>query len=208
MTTDWDALEGPLACGADPDELLAQVADGNAAHHSPHQQGCPHCQASLAEYDRVWSPVRELAAERVRAPDSLVTEALRQIRSVASNPTYGLVSDDSGSTRIAARVVVVTARETAEQVPGVRAALSHLPGAGSAGRDVQAAAGVAGASTAIEITLAAEQGYDLQALGERIRAAVADEVRRLTGLEPVGVTVVVDDVFAAPPTGEPPDSAV
>ena len=198
MNTDRDASEMRLACGADADDLLAQVAEGQGSQHSAHQQGCPHCQASLAEYERLWSPVRALATERVRAPESVLTEVLRQVRHVASNPTSGLLVSDRGSTRIAAQVVITTAREAAAQVPGVRAALSHAPTAGAHESRVATTAGVAGASTAIDITLAAEQGYDLPALGERIREVVAGELRQLTGLDPVSVTVVIDDVFPPP----------
>jgi uncharacterized alkaline shock family protein YloU len=56
-------------------------------------------------------------------------------------------------------------------------------------------AGVAGRSTAIEITLAADYGVDLLRLGEQVRAAVTAEVRALTDLEPVYITVIIDDIF-------------
>ena len=61
---------------------------------------------------------------------------------------------------------------------------------------------MAGASAAIELTVAVQQGYELPVLGERIREAVAGEVRRLTGLEPVAINVIIDDVFAAPEADE------
>jgi uncharacterized alkaline shock family protein YloU len=35
----------------------------------------------------------------------------------------------------------------------------------------------------------------LRRLGERVRAAVTAEVRALTDLEPVQVTVIIDDIF-------------
>lgn len=63
-------LSDMLACGADADDLLAQVADGRAGERSPHQRQCPHCQAALAEYDRLWSPVREMAAAKFHARGS------------------------------------------------------------------------------------------------------------------------------------------
>jgi uncharacterized alkaline shock family protein YloU len=47
----------------------------------------------------------------------------------------------------------------------------------------------------VAITLAADFGQDLVALGARIRTAVADGIRATTGLEPVAVIVHVDDVF-------------
>ncbi|MFG1928882.1 Asp23/Gls24 family envelope stress response protein [Cryptosporangium sp. NPDC048952] len=56
-------------------------------------------------------------------------------------------------------------------------------------------AGVSGISTALRITVAASYGLDLNELAERIRQAVTDRVRELTGLRPVEVSVVIDDVL-------------
>lgn len=206
-----------LPCGADSDELLDQVAAGHAAHRNPHQAGCPHCEAALREYDRLWAPVRDVADTPVHAPESVLEAALRRIRGTAANPTYGLLDASQGLTRVAARVVVAIARESAQDVPGVRVVLGRLltlgsdlsPAGTGADRSSPAAAaadsgggdgprvvaGVAGASTAIEVTLAADYGEDLQALGERIRAEVAAQIRSFTGLDPVSVTVHIDDVF-------------
>lgn len=108
---------------------------------------------------------------------------MRSIRGVSTDPDFGHIDEGQGQTRIAARVVMVLARHLAGRVPGVRVALSGL------------VAGVAGHSTVVEITLAADYGQDLVALAARIRATVADGIRRHTGLEPVAVMVHVDDVF-------------
>jgi uncharacterized alkaline shock family protein YloU len=184
-----------LRCGRSVEETLAQVADGLGDERDDHQRRCPHCQAALAEYERLWSPVREVAEQRVTAPDSLVESALRRIRGAVEHADYGVLESPKGITRIAARVVVVAARETARGVPGVRVALSkHITGpTGDTGPGV--IAGVAGRSTAIEITLAADHGLDLVALCERVRREVADRVRTLTDLVPVEITVIVDEVF-------------
>ncbi len=213
-----------LECGARINKLLDQVSAGDGDRRDAHQSGCPYCQAALAEYDRLWAPVREVAATEVHAPDSVLEQAIRRIRGTASSPTYGTLPTPTGATRIAARAVVVTARQTAQDIAGVRVALSKLitdaypgsgslgssgPGSASPGRSTapiaapsaprdegpQVVAGVAGRSTAIEVTLAADYGTDLITLGERIRAGVADRVRDLTGLEPVVITVRIDDLF-------------
>lgn len=188
-----------LPCGAVVEDVLAQVADGHAARRNSHQAGCPHCQAALAEYDRLWAPVREVADVAVRPPESPLQAALRRIRGTVHNPTYGVLADDDGQTRIAARVVVVTAREAAQDVPGVRVALSrlHRPGGGSVGQENAVRVGMAGQSTAIVLTVAATYGRDLYELAERIRIAVDEQVRAVTGLEPVAITIDIDDVFAA-----------
>jgi uncharacterized alkaline shock family protein YloU len=191
-----------LACGADADDLLAQVACGRAGERSPHQQHCPHCQAALVEYDQLWSPVREMAATKVHAPEGILENALRRIRGAAENPSYGWLTAGDGTVRIAARVVVVTAREAAARVPGVRVALCRTAATGLSGGP-RVDAGVAGESTAIELTLSADYGEDVHALAQRIRVEVTEQVRALTGLDPVGITVVIDDVFPRMDAGTP-----
>ncbi|MDQ3885736.1 MAG: Asp23/Gls24 family envelope stress response protein, partial [Actinomycetota bacterium] len=138
---------------------------------------------------------------------SIVDSVLRRIRGAVEYPNYGVVESPDGLTRISARVVVVTARETAQAVPGVRVALSKriissvgegdysLGGYSDEVDGTEVTAGMAGRSTAVEITLAADYGLDLRRLGERVRAEVSARIRTLTDLEPVQVTVIIDDVF-------------
>lgn len=225
MTSGREPGADRLLCGARVDELLDQVAADRAAEPDDHQAGCPHCLAALGEYARLWAPVRETAATQVRAPESFLENALARIRGAVADPGYAVLTGPTGVTRIAARVVVVTARETAQDIAGVRVALSKLVSAGVTAEDgasgtrlavpvpdrapepdparddgprddgPRVSAGVAGRSTAIEVTLAADYGVDLHELGARIRAEIIDRVRRLTGLEPVSVTVHIDDIF-------------
>lgn len=187
-----------LACGRPTGPLVEQVADGRGGELDEHQRTCPHCRAALGELERLWGPVRAVAADRPRAPASVVEAALRRVRTGLREPDYGRIDSPLGHTRVAARVVVALARHLAGQVPGVEVALSGLAtrGHGVVGEVVpDVRAGVSGGSTAVEITLAAAYGQDLQELGDRIRTVVARGVRDATGLEPVDVTVLVDDVW-------------
>ncbi|HEY2194069.1 MAG TPA: Asp23/Gls24 family envelope stress response protein [Actinomycetospora sp.] len=187
-----------LACGRSTAPLVEQVAEGRGGDLDAHQRTCPYCRAALAEFDRLWAPVRAVAADRPQAPGSLVEAALRRVRGAGGETEYGRIDSPLGHTRVAARVVVALARHLATQVPGVEVALGRLAADGheSGGEVVpDVEAGVTGGSTAVQITLAAAYGQDLQALGERIRAVVARGVREVTGLEPVDVTVHVDDVW-------------
>lgn len=186
-----------LACGRWTGPLVEQVAEGRAGELDEHQRTCPHCRAALGEFERLWGPVRAVAADRPRAPESVVEAALRRVRTGSEEAEYGRLDSPLGHTRVAARVVVALARHLAGEVPGVEVALSGLAaGHGVVGEVVpDVRAGVSGGSTAVQITLAAAYGQDLQALGERIRVVVARGVREATGLEPVDVTVVVDDVW-------------
>jgi len=193
---------GRLICGRDTAGLVTQVAEGATDRLDEHQRGCPYCQAALAEFDRLWAPVRAVTAHRPQAPAGLLDEALRSMRGIAADPEYGRIEGPRGRTRISARVVVALARHLAARVPGVRVALSRLVAAGEGPETAlegapgpEVAAGVVGTSTVIAITLAADFGQDLVALGARIRATVEAGVRAQTGLEPVAVLVHVDDVL-------------
>lgn len=187
-----------LTCGRGTGPLVEQVAEGRAGDLDAHQRTCPYCRAALAEFDRLWAPVRAVAADRPQASGALVEAALARVREASDEPDYGRIDSPIGHTRVAARVVVALARHLASQVPGVEVALGRLAAdvhreSGEVVPDVEA--GVSGGSLAVQITLAAAYGQDLQALGERIRTVVARGVREVTGLEPVDVTVHVDDVW-------------
>jgi uncharacterized alkaline shock family protein YloU len=185
-----DMTPDRLTCGSLVDDLLAQVAEGRD-ERTAHQEDCPHCQAALGEYRRLWSAVDRLATEPVRTPDTILSGVLAGIRAATEHPGYGVVVTPLGATRISDRVVAVTARIAAEQVNGVRVALGRVDG-------TNPSAGTFGSSTALQITVAATYGQDLHALADRIREVVGAHVRALTSLEPVEITVVVDEVLPPP----------
>ncbi|SDF90300.1 Asp23/Gls24 family envelope stress response protein [Pseudonocardia oroxyli] len=204
MTEDDLEPDERLPCGRSVDALLDQVADGAGAAQDTHQRRCPHCRAALAEYERLWAPVQALTEERPTAPATLVEQALRRLRRALAHTDYGMLISAEGTTLVSARVVVVAAREAAEHVPGVRVALSRPDPADAPGEADPAVppwapakieAGVVGRTAALTITLAADFGTDLVALGDRVRRAVIEDVRELTGLTPAQVTVVIDDVL-------------
>lgn len=193
-------------CGADLDELLEQVAHGRAQELTDHQRRCPHCQASLTELDRLWTPVRAYAASALPAPPSLVEGVMSGVRRMVRDTWYTLELTDGGSLRIAARVVAVRARDAARRVPGVRAALGRSTGGRLARlaergtlthRHPHSAVGVLGRTAVVEIALAVEYGPALHDVARRVQAEVAAELRRGIGLETVTVNVTVDDVFTA-----------
>lgn len=191
-----------LACGADPDALLAQVAEGHGDDRDVHQTGCPHCRASLAEYARLWAPFDELAATEVRAPAGLFDRALASVRAQAGPVDYGRVSDEEGPYLVAARAVVAVVGHAARSSAGVRMALGALGELIDAGPRAGVGAGVSGQSVAVDLTVAAEYGHDLRRLADHLRERVVAEVRAQTGLEVVVVDVAITDVF--PPLDPPP----
>ena len=76
MAKNWP---DPLPCGRELDELVIQVADGQAGD-TDHQRTCAHCQRALATLHELWDVVDDLANERVRASGSIDRAAVRRVR--------------------------------------------------------------------------------------------------------------------------------
>lgn len=191
-----------LPCGRSWDDLLGQVARGGAS--DDHQQACPHCRAALIELEQLWGPVRQLAAEPVRAPRGLLESVMAQVRDAARQRWHSLIPTERGTTRVAARVIATLARTAAGRVPGVRVALGRTTEPATARAVAEAtqahswpgtAVGVAGGSTVVELAVAARYGVGLRELAEQVRSAVRDDLRRFGGLEHVEVNVTIDDVL-------------
>ena len=193
----------PLTCGTDPQQLLDQVGDGRGSDLDDHQAGCPHCQQALRIYRRLWAPFEILAAQTVRAPRGMASRAVAWIRAVYDDttatplPITGLPPGLPGTATVTTRVVIRCARLAAEQVDGVRLALSELstsPPAAHSGSD-PGRGQAPEEDIVLVMTVAAEHGHDLHALGRRIRTAVDDALRSLTGRTPRSIDVHIDDVL-------------
>lgn len=193
-----------LPCGADVDELLEQAADGHATDLSIHQQSCPHCQAALREFARIWAPVHALAAQPVSIPAALSTAVTAQVRKLIADTWYTLQLTDGGAIRIAARVVATLARDAAATVPGVRVAFGrHSHGriadlvekATLHHRHPHAAVGVLGRTAVIDLALAVRYGDQVDEVARQVQQHVITELRTIVGLHDVTVNVTVDDVI-------------
>jgi uncharacterized alkaline shock family protein YloU len=193
-----------LACGADIDELLEQAADGHAGQLTGHQRRCPHCQAALPEFSRLWAPVRSLAAEHVAVPATLKAAVASQIRKLIADVWYTFQLSDTGAIRIAAHVVATIAREAARTVPGVRDAFgrsTHSTTASPAGKTTprhhhpHAPAGVLGRTAVVDLAIAAHYGSQLDAIAHEVQQRAIADLRAKTGLHDVTVNVTIDDVI-------------
>ena len=72
MAQDVESGSQVLACGAQVDDLLEQVADGNGDQLTAHQDDWVHCQAALTELSQLWALMFELADGPVTAPSTSV----------------------------------------------------------------------------------------------------------------------------------------
>jgi uncharacterized alkaline shock family protein YloU len=198
-----DSASRHLACGADADQLLEQAADGLAGELTAHQRSCPHCQAALREFSRIWEPVRSLAAQHVSLPAAVRTAVTRQVRRLTADAWCTLDLTEGGTIRIAARVVARIARDAGRQVAGVRVVFGRSTGARAAGRAEAAtmhhhpggAVGVLGRTAVIELAVAAEYGQRLDAIARAVQQRAIVELRSKAGLTDVVVNVTIDDVI-------------
>jgi uncharacterized alkaline shock family protein YloU len=200
---------GSLACGADVDTLLEQVADGHAGQLTDHQRDCVHCWAAIGELNALWSPVRELAAAPVPPPPGLVTAVIGRIRTLVRDVGYTLEMTDGGAIRIAGRIVAALARDSASRVPGVRLALGRATNgplgalaqaAMPADRRAGTAAGVLGRTAAVDLTIAVNYDRPVHHVARDIQKQVAAALRNDLGLRAATVNVIIDDILE--PSGE------
>lgn len=193
-----------LACGASVDDVLEQVADGHAGQLTEHQTQCPHCQAAIREFTRLWAPIREAAATPLPAPGELTAAVMHKVRKLVQDVWYTLELTDGGAIQIAARVVAVLARDAARRVPGVRVAFGRSSQSRIA-RLVEratlrhlhpnAAVGVLGRTAVVDLAVTAAYGDQLDAVARAVQTNVIRELRDTVGLAQVTVNVTVDDIL-------------
>ena len=193
-----------LPCGTDVDLLLEQVASGQGADRDAHQQQCVHCQAALGEFTALWAPVAELAAAPVPAPPGLAAAVMSQIRSLVHDIWYTLEITESGTIRIAARIVAALARDCARMIPGVRVALGRstqgkiaaLAEKATLGhRHPHAAVGVLGRTAVVDLAVAVTYNDPAHQVARDIQRQVIATLRDQVGLQSVKVNVTVDDIL-------------
>lgn len=202
-----DPANQRLACGAGVDELLEQVADGNADRLSEHQGSCPHCQAAIAEFRLLWAPIQEYARRPVSLPQQLRASVLKQVDRLVHDVWYTLQLTDIGTIRVATRAVAAIARDAASRVPGVRVALgrstesrsAQLAATATSGHlHPHAAVGVLGRTAVVDLALAVDYGEPVQAVALEVQRQVISALKEYVGLQSVTVNVTVDDVVPKP----------
>ena len=193
-----------LACGADVDELLEQVAAGRSEALSLHQRDCVHCRPALRELQTFWAPVDAATSLSVPVPTGLTASIVAAVRRRVHDTWFTFEATDGGIIRIAARIVAVIARDTARQVPGVRVVLGRTSESKMASlvekatlghRHPHSAVGVLGRTAAVELAVAVTYGEPAPEVARQIQQTVIEALRRDIGLVGVNVNVIVDDVL-------------
>ena len=198
--------DGRLPCGVIVEDLLDQAVDGVAPSDAGHQRGCPHCRAALAHLEGLWAPVREVAAEQVRAPAGLLQAVMAQVRELSRNGWSAVLTDPRGQTRIAARVVGAVARLAAESVPHVTLALgggrmatppaTATDRAEVAGPAAESATdvGIAGTHVVVDVQIALDYGVDMHRVAAQVRDRISRHLTTQTGLTTTEVNIAVVDI--------------
>jgi uncharacterized alkaline shock family protein YloU len=193
-----------LACGAELDLLLEQVADGRGRDWDDHQAQCVHCQAALSELVILWNPVAELAVAPVAPPPGLIAGVMSQIRTLIRDTWYTLEVTETGAIRIAARIVATLARDSARLIPGVRVALGRstrdrlaaLAEKATFGHHhPHAAVGVLGRTAVVDLAVAVSFEHPVHEVARNIQRQVTATLRDQVGLQSVTVNVTVDDIL-------------
>lgn len=203
-----DARFGRLPCGQPIEALIDQVTD---SHQRPataaHQASCQHCRSELAELDRLWEPVRQLADEDVVVPERLVEDVIRVIRHMVYTGWHTLQYTARGATRISAWVVSRVAETAARKVPGVHRVhptplqvVPGLPGAPAlpSPQPDTPAVEVGEQQRAVDLELVAEYGVNLIELAESVRQQIVTALQLTTGLDVTEVNLHVVDVDPHP----------
>ncbi len=170
-----DGSGGDLGCGCDVDDLLEQVADGQAGQLTEHQSHCPACQAALGEFGRLWEPVGRLAAEQVAVPAGIKAAVALQLGRLVSDVWYTLHLAEAGALRIAARVVANIARDAARTVPGVEIAFGR-------------------SAAVIDLAVVVQYNRRVDEVGREVQRRAIAAVRAQAGLDDITVNVTISDI--------------
>ena len=109
-----------LPCGAEIEQLVAQVADTEPAADPAHQAHCPYCQATLRRLRDAWEDVHTLANQPVPIPPTLTAQIMARVRILARHATDSiLLGHPRGETRISHALVGRVIQRVALTVPGV-----------------------------------------------------------------------------------------
>jgi hypothetical protein len=168
-----------LPCGTRLAGLISQVADGAGAADAAHQARCPYCQASLGRIRELWSDVRALADEPVRAPHGLLDDVMSRVRVPSGAVT--LRDTRGGETQVSEAVLADVARQVAQAIPAVAFAsvLARAAGRGT---------------VVLRVRLVVAYGSSLPVLAAEVRERIVTRVRRLTDVEVTELEVSVDDL--------------
>jgi hypothetical protein len=181
-----DTPAAVLPCGRDP---LAAPEHARAGQLDGHEQDCPYCQAAIAEDWLISRAARELAAEPVEVPPTLLPAVMRTVWAELRPSPLITLPVPGGGAAVTTLAITGALRHGLDQIPGLTV------------RSCQAAAGPAEDGTAsipaplaIQITGTAAWPSELPVLAEQARQIVTDTLGTQFGLHPASIDINFTDL--------------
>ena len=174
-----------LPCGAEIEQLVAQVADNEPAADPAHQAHCPYCQATLRRLRDAWEDVHTLANQPVPIPPTLTAQIMARVRILVRHAGDSiLLGHPRGATRISHVVIGRVIQRVALAVPGVIFAsarpIAHEP------PDPR--------RLSVAIRLVVAYGPPIEALVEGVRAIIDRHVSAQTGAHLTRIDITIEDI--------------
>ncbi len=199
----WSALP----CGADPERLLGYAADRAPLAAAAHESTCPYCQAALHEFDELWQPVREWAAEDAALPRSFMATVMHRVRRLAQSPRHLTAGGTRGATTVTSWVLGLIASTATLDTRGVTA-VSPTSGPQSGlrsrrrtvryGADGVEITEVDAEAVGVKLAITTTAVPNLAELADEVRRNVINAIEGSTRIEVADVNIVVDDVKLGP----------
>lgn len=162
-----------LPCGRDPITVADHARSGQPDNH---ERDCPHCQSATRDAELTQRAARELAAQPVYVPPTLLPKIMRKVWAELRPSGEIPLPSTGGNTSIAIRAVVDTLRYELDRLPDLTMRTCRLDATGTA-----AGNGSAPALT-IRLSVSARQTADLPRLAAQCRQQVAETLHHQFGL--------------------------
>jgi uncharacterized alkaline shock family protein YloU len=193
---DMSVLDGGerLGCGMVVADLVEQVAAGDGAVRSAHQQWCPVCRQALDDLARWWAPVQRWSAEPIFLPAGLISRVMDRVDRLSGSTRVLVDPGERGVTEVTVWAVAAVAAQAAAGVAGVAAVLGWTARPAPRAGELGAGRPAAGGAVVVDVAIAVFAGIPIRAVSASVRRRVMVNLRALVGVEALEVSVSVEDV--------------
>ncbi|MCX4595251.1 hypothetical protein OG819_37935 [Streptomyces sp. NBC_01549] len=181
-----------LPCGRLLSRVWEQTRD-RAPVADPHTASCPHCREAVEGLATVNTAAQALRAEDPPGLQALADRVMNVVRAEIRLGRLLPLADPDRELRIAESAAAKVLRQTADMVPGVRAATCRLVPPGE------------GADVRVTMALAAALDRPLPDRVDQVRQSVLDSAGWDLGLAVTAVDITVVDVLESWPPLSPGD---
>jgi hypothetical protein len=177
-----------LPCGRDPITVADHARSG---HPDDHERACPHCQSATHSAELTRRAARDLAAQPVHVPPTLLPKIMRRVWAELRPSGVIALASIGGDTDIAVRAVVDALRYDLTRLDDLTVHTCRVDATGNAAGN--------GASPALTVQLAvsASHNADLPRLAVQCRRRVAETLHQQFGLQAARVDVDFVDLDSA-----------